>query len=279
MDAAQLRPLRVGEALDVAIKIYRQRFGALVRAAAAIVIPVAVLSGLLQISARSLDFTSSTAANPPEIRGGDVAASLVALLATLVLTFVGSQLASAASFKIVSGEYLDEPADWRSSLRVAGDRLGSLLWLAFLFVVFLALGALACVVPAIYLYGAWSVAIPVLLLEDVRGRHALKRSRQLVKGRWWPVAAVLLLSAVLTGIFQAIVGGVVLAVVAVAGNDTVDVVARVISQAAAQVVLTPFTATVITVLYFDLRVRKEGFDLELLARRLGTQSLPPVTDA
>ena len=34
---------------------------------------------------------------------------------------------------------------------------------------------------------------------------------------------------------------------------------------------TPLSAAVLTVLYFDLRVRKEGFDLELLARRLGVE--------
>ena len=45
-----------------------------------------------------------------------------------------------------------------------------------------------------------------------------------------------------------------------------------LSGAATSIFLGPFTATVLAVLYFDLRVRKEGFDLELLARRLGTES-------
>jgi hypothetical protein len=34
-------------------------------------------------------------------------------------------------------------------------------------------------------------------------------------------------------------------------------------------VTTPFQAALLTVLYFDLRVRKEGFDLELLAEGIG----------
>ena len=36
---------------------------------------------------------------------------------------------------------------------------------------------------------------------------------------------------------------------------------------------TPLQAAVLAVVYFDLRVRKEGFDLELLARRVGVE--PP----
>jgi hypothetical protein len=39
-------------------------------------------------------------------------------------------------------------------------------------------------------------------------------------------------------------------------------------------IATPAAAAFITVLYIDLRVRKEGFDLLLLARRLGVERAP-----
>ena len=64
---------------------------------------------------------------------------------------------------------------------------------------------------------------------------------------------------VLTGIASASLGAESL------GADIIRVVAGTASSA----VTTPFIAGVITVLYFDLRVRKEGFDLELLAREVG----------
>jgi hypothetical protein len=41
---------------------------------------------------------------------------------------------------------------------------------------------------------------------------------------------------------------------------------------------TPLQAALLTVLYFDLRVRKEGFDLELLAREMGAGAQPGVPD-
>jgi hypothetical protein len=273
MDAAQLRPLRVGEILDLAIKIYRARFSHMVKAVAAILLPVAVMTSLLQISANSTSFSTSGGSidSPTTVDGGDLAAFAVAIGLTAILTFIGGQLAAAATFKLVSGEYLSEEPDWHASLEVARQRLASLVWLAVLLGFFLILAFVACVVPAIYFYGAWSVAVPVLILEDLRGRKALKRSRQLVKGRWWPTMGVIVLSAILTGILQAIVSGVLVAVVAVAGNDVVDVITRGLAQATTSIFLGPFTATVLAVLYFDLRVRKEGFDLELLARRLGTE--------
>jgi hypothetical protein len=40
------------------------------------------------------------------------------------------------------------------------------------------------------------------------------------------------------------------------------------------VIATPAAAAFVTVLYIDLRVRKEGFDLLLLARRLGVERPP-----
>src|SRR5439155_5568118 len=44
----------------------------------------------------------------------------------------------------------------------------------------------------------------------------------------------------------------------------------------AGVVMTPFLAATIAIMYFDLRVRKEGLDLELVAQRLGGGgALPP----
>ena len=51
--AGRLRPLGVGEILDVAIKAYRARFATLVRAVAVLTVPVVVLDALVQISLSS----------------------------------------------------------------------------------------------------------------------------------------------------------------------------------------------------------------------------------
>jgi hypothetical protein len=204
-----------------------------------------------------------------------------------VLAYLASQIATGACFKAVSGAYLDEEEDWKESLRFARSKLGSLLWLSFLTAVCVMLGLLLCVLPGVYLWVAWSVAAPVLLLEDVRGWKALKRSRQLVKGRFWPTFGVVLLVAILTGIVQAIFVGILAGVVSVSGNEVALAIADAIGQTASGVLTTPLSAAVLTVLYFDLRVRKEGFDLELLSRRMGIDPatvanpafLPPVMPA
>ena len=282
MDPAGLRPLGVGEILDVAITIYRSRFGALVKAVSVVLGPVFVLGALIQLSVPNDDdaFESTQPGATPDFDVDQFWAFLAGTVLIGILTYIAAQVATAACFKAVGGAYFDEPADWRESLRFARSRIGPLLWLSLLFVVFLMLALVALIVPAIYLYVAWAVATPVLLLEDVRGRGALKRSRALVKGRWWPTLVVLILVGILSGVVQAVFIGLFAGVVSVSDNEVAEAVAEAVAQIAGSALTTPLSAAVLTVLYFDLRVRKEGFDLELLARRIGVDpSTAPPTDA
>lgn len=286
-----LGPLRIGEILDVALKIYRERFGTLVRAVAVLVIPVAVLVGLVQISMPD-PFTATGAPADPfapfdpgadpfdpgadpftGVDGGEVAAGAAGFLLTALLSWLATTLATAACFAIVSGAYLDRETTWQGSLRFAAARLRPLIWLYTVYGLLLFLGFLALIVPGVYLFVAWAVAVPVLLLEDVRGRKALRRSRELLRGRWWPTAAVLILVTILAGIVQAGVSGALVGVFAAGGGEVVTVVASGVANAVSSMLTTPFVAAATTVLYFDALVRKEAFDLVQLAEGLGVE--PP----
>ncbi|HEX2039888.1 MAG TPA: hypothetical protein VHF47_09195 [Acidimicrobiales bacterium] len=278
MDAATLRPLGIGETLDVAIKVYRARFGTLVKTVGVVVAPVFVLGALVQLSLLpdSEDDVVQTDPVTGEITtvdASEVWTIVAGFILLAFLTYLAAQLATAAAFKIIGASYLGEEVEWRDSLRFAFGRLRSLVWLSILTGLGLLLGFLACILPGIYLYGAWSVAVPALVLEDARGRAALGRSRRLVQGRWWPVFGVVVLSWLLTTIVSGALGGLLGGIVAFGDNDTVAAFADAVAQAAASMLTTPFAAAVATVLYFDLRVRKEGFDLELLARNVGVE--PP----
>jgi hypothetical protein len=277
MDAASLRPLGIGEILDVAIKVYRARFATLVKAVGVVVAPVHVFGALVSLSlvpdTADVVETDPLTGEITTIDTSDVWAMAAGFVLVGLLGYLAAQLATAAAFKIVAAGYLDEDMDWRDSLRFALSRLRSVVWLSILTGVGLFLAFLACIVPAIYLYGAWAVAVPALVLEGHRGRGALRRSRRLVEGRWWPVFGVVVLSAILTAIVSGALTGALSGVVAVSDNALVDAIVSAVAQTVGSMLTTPFAAAVTTVLYFDLRVRKEGFDLELLARNVGVE--PP----
>ncbi len=122
-------------------------------------------------------------------------------------------------------------------------------------------------------------ATPILVLERRGARAALRRSTEIVRGRWWRTFGVLALATVVTvfvefialpvpfAVAQEIIlatdrnpgGWMLVAVVAIGG------VGRII----AGTLVNPFNAGVIVLLYADRRMRREAFDIELRTRPPG----------
>ena len=276
VDVGQLRPLGVGEILDASIRIYRSRFLTLLKAVAVVVAPVQVLNLVILLSlpsstttTRSFSggtYTTTTGPNP------GAAFAAVALIA--IVGLVSAALAQAVSLKVITDAYLGTETGWRESLRFGLRKLASVLWVSIMHTLGLVVAFLACIVPGIWLYAAWSVAIPALLVEQTKGRRALGRSFNLVSGRWWPTAGVLILAFLLTSIVTFAFSILLIPLLMTGASATTTQTANAIASGIASVLTTPFAAAVAAVLYFDLRVRKEGFDLALLAQRIGVEAPP-----
>ena len=272
----ELRPLSVGEVLDVAIKIFFRNATTLFAIVLPIVAPVQFVSALTQISAEPDEDTfATTPTGEVTFDFDDIWLYATAIAVGVVLLVVASTLATGACFKAVGDAYLGERPTAKASLGFALRRLHSIVWVTFLGGFLALLGAIACIIPGIWLYVSFAVAVPALLTEGVRGRRALGRSRRLVKGRWWPTFGVILLGSLLGGIVSfAITGALEGLALTSPDDDVVAVVFGTIGGTVASTLTTPFQAAFVTVLYFDLRVRKEGFDLQLLAERIGLASRP-----
>jgi hypothetical protein len=94
----------------------------------------------------------------------------------------------------------------------------------------------------------------------------------LVKGRWWSTFGTYVLASILVGIASAVFAAIVLAVSGIATTDTnLRLVVAAGAAIISGVLTTPFIAAIVAVIYFDLRVRKEGLDLELLAQGVGIE--------
>lgn len=265
---AHIRPLGIGEILDLAIKIYLRHAPTFFRVVLLVVVPIQVVSSLVEISATPEDDFATTDELDREFW-----VFMTGVIAAAILTSIAVTLATAACFRGVAQAYLGEEPEWRGTIGFAFRRLHSVVWVTFLYYLAVGIGLLLCVVPGVWAGAAFAVAVPVLLTEGSKGRRALGRSRRLVKGRWWPTFAVVLIGYILTALVSGVIGAVL--GIASLGDPDSDVVALLTSAASgilASTLTTPFTAAFITVLYFDLRVRKEGFDLQLLAERIGRAS-------
>ena len=276
--APQLRPLGIGEILDVSLKIVWRNAGTLIRVVVFVVLPVQIVSALLGASlvSDSTNTFSFRSQNQATISSSDVNAAIGYGVAIVVLALISSTLASGACFRAIASAYLGEQTGWRESLRFALRRFPSLLWITFLAGLLSILGAIACLIPGIYLWVAFSVAVPAMMTEGVRGRKALGRSRSLVRNFWWRAFGVAFLGYLLTGILSSVVSGLILGISAfnTSADSLAGIVLSVIAETLSKVLTTPFLAAFVTVLYFDLRVRKEAFDLQLLAQRIGVEPPP-----
>jgi MFS family permease len=275
----QLRPLSLGEILDVSIKICLAHWRTLIKAVLVVVVPVQIVSTIVNAdyTVESFDFSTSGSQTPQETLdqfnqylGGLAIAGVLQGLAVL--------LATAACFRAIAQAYLGEQTDWRGSLSYALRLTPSLLWLTLLYVLGLLLGFVFFILPAVWLYIAWALAVPALLVEGLRGRKALGRSFGLVAGRWWRTFGVIVVGFILATIVSTVAQAVFfVGIFAADGNDTLVLVLSAIAGIVGLAVSTPFQAALLTVLYFDLRVRKEGFDLELLAQEIGGKVQPVAT--
>lgn len=265
-----MRPLSVGELLDAAFAAVRRNFGTLVLCTLVVTVPVAIVNSLITASTSDTAFDFATRTT---ITGNDVGPYVAGTLATALLSLVAQTLTTAACLRTLGGDVVSAPASAGESLRYAASRIGPLLLVALLYALALVGGVLMCLVGAVWLGVLFCLATPAVLFEEARGTAAMRRSRQLIDGHWWRTFGALivgyLIVAVLQGVLGALIGGVLLAN---SDSTLVNAVAITIANIIGLAVALPFAAALLTYIYFDLRVRKEGFDLQLLAQRIEAPS-------
>jgi hypothetical protein len=260
-----LRPLGIGEILDAGIKLFMRHWQPLVLSVVGLILPVQILSALVTASVAPEQFDVTTTESG--VDEGEEAEFLVGQGVIALLSVISVLLATAVCFKAVADAYLGVEPEWRRSLRFAVRRLGGLLGVALVGGLLVALATLALIVPGIWLFVMYSVAVPALLLERIGPVQALRRSFRLVRGRWWPTAGALVVGYLLISILGALVTAVIMVIPAVVAEDNTlaGAVGAVVGGTVGSVLTTPYSAAVVTLLYFDLRVRKEGLDLQLIA--------------
>jgi hypothetical protein len=267
----EAEPLGVGGIVSAAFDLYRSQATKLWTIVAFIIVPVEavvvileriVLSGGISIARDGTIYTTDSTA--------------VLLLAVIVFGFLAAIVTVGALSKCLLDAYTGHPSDWRHSLRFAGERIGSLAWLAVLSGVLLAIAYVLVVIPGIYLTVSWLVAVPVLMFEGIGGYAALRRSHELVKGRWWATFGALLV-AIVCIVALSIVVGLILGGIASSNHISVILVVGGVSRIVSAIVTYPIVAAISAVIYVDLRRRKEHVSPEQLIGAGEPSSTSPST--
>lgn len=134
---------------------------------------------------------------------------------------------------------------------------------------------LASVLVSSYLSIKFSVAPPAMVLENLGVFAALGRSWRLTRGNFWRLLGINILTAIITFMVASIFLGITEALgaifVVVGSSSPEDILASLntiyiltmVMSTIAQLLILPFTSSVNALLYIDLRMRKEGLDVEL----------------
>jgi hypothetical protein len=259
-----LRQMGIGELIDGSVKLYRRDWLALVGIAAFVLIPftliqVWVTQGLVaQVDPTVFDESLLT----------DI---LIVSLVFIVIQFLIVQpFLVAAMTRAAADAYLGEQVSIGRVSRYALSKLPAILWISVQTLVATLIGFLLLVIPGIIIAVRLTLAPPVLVVEDIRGSSALGRSWRLTEGHAWRVFGALVLAALITAIGAAIITIPTELIAAMLPDD--GWIVSTLGTMLATVLITPFSILIVVLLYFDLRVRKEGFDIELMAQELAATS-------
>ena len=280
-----LRPLRLGELLDQAIRLYRRNFVTFIGIIAVIHIPLMILqtasTALMTSSLGSL----ATASRPEEIFTNY--AYWGGILSTLVITFVQfilvQGIATGALTRAVADNYLGKQTSILDAYRGIKDSwvslLGALLIIVLLFIVLFLWWLVPCVgwftglgMMAFLMAAVSPLVAPVVVLEKQGALASIRRAWDLARRRFWPVLGTVfvlyLFSLLIVNGPAAIANALLTLAIGSFGDPTAGIVITTIIQSLVSLVFVllyyPLQMAAFTLIYFDLRVRTEGFDLALL---------------
>jgi hypothetical protein len=294
-----LGPMRLGHILDGAFRLYRMRFGTFLVVVALVALPYQAL--VLAMTLSSLEPVMVL----PGLTIQQPAAWVSFVSLPIQFLFVAPFL-TATVVKAAAETILGHASTVGSTLRAALPKLHSILWVTALVglagvvlylpgIVLILAGAfasppnvsalglglillLAVISPALILFARFSFAPAVVMVEDLHGIAALRRSWQLVRGLTKKVLGTNVVAGLMVGVLPFIVGLIFLVIAIMSLRDASGTGglgpgfygARQAVYALIAILTTPFITLVGVLLYFDARVRKESFDLTLMAKQIGT---------
>jgi len=213
-----------------------------------LLIPVVVVITLLQLLLlQATDLFGSVT--------GDLAGlfAYLALVSGLILTLFGFAVVQAATAGALVELDAGRPVGPTAAGRLAIHRIRPLLGtIAIVSVAWVALTTTGVLIPvAIWLAVRWSLLAPVVELEGVSSLAALRRSGELVRGRWIRVGSLVGLGTAIALAAGPLVGALLI----FASNSSLALLNLVAGVVYA--IALPFVALVTAYVYFDSRTRHE----------------------
>jgi len=255
----EIRARSIGEMIDGALQIYRDNLRLLLTLSFAVGVPMyAITNTVMHLSGAG--------------RGGKEGATavLTASFLSLPVYTIGHVISRVALTWAIVRMFRGEPCTARDALNVAMKRFWPTLGSDMIVGLGTWVCAIALVIPGVIFLVHRLLNVQAIVVEGKGASASLARSKELIKGAGYRGTWAWFFTALLT--------------MAVSFGFTAVVPASVpwlLKQTLAAVpylVLAPITPAVLTLAYFDCRVRKEGFDLRVLAEQTLGAGPPPFAE-
>jgi hypothetical protein len=243
-----LRPRSATELIDAAFQVYRRAPVPFMVAMALVYVPWLAIRLLFQVEIPQA----------PDQFTPTVVRDLMVFLVGGVLIY---GLAGGVVSLLARAAYLDEPIDVAAAFRHTLARVVPLTVATVITFLLIGLGFFFLLVPGILLIGRFFAVRQSVVLEDQGAFGALGRSGRLASHNYLRILGTLLLVAILTTVVNL---GSALLINLQPSKVIANVFATVVT-----ILIYPILGITETMLYFDARIRNEGFDVEYLAATVG----------
>jgi MFS family permease len=285
--SSDLGPMTLGELLDRTFSLYRRNFLLFVGIVA---LPHLILLAF-QLSSVVLRLGRSATL---------AAAGVIWTLATVIVQLGAVAASQGATVIAVSRVHLDRPVSIAQSFAGIKGRIlyfalimigtwigiGLVVFVPVLIGIGLNIGAWSVlfiipgIIAGVILALMWALTIPVAVLEDTGLRDSVSRSAALTKGFRWRVFIVYLIFLVITYMVLMVWQIPIIAIMAAAARTSKVVpqnmlwaqIALPIGTFISQCLVAPLMTIGFSLLYYDLRIRKEAFDLQLMMSSLDSDT-------
>jgi len=259
MDAAsspRFEPMTTGVLLDRAFRLYTGNFSLMLGIAASAYVPFYLIMLVIE---------SSVGGNLPARTVG-LTTLLFQLVFLILWSSIAFPIASGATTYAISERYLGNNVTISEAMRRALSHFWSLSIAQITATIRVVFGFLLLIIPGILWMLSYSLIVPAIIVEGQRALPSLRRSRDLIRGyrgkAFCIVLVVNLLQVVLAGGVN-VIAGLIFSSETGGGAILNSALNNLLS-----IFLTPLGIIAAILLYYDMRIRKEGFDLEMLSRAL-----------
>jgi hypothetical protein len=249
MDTHNLKPRTALELIDASFQFLRENFAVLFTVTAVTYAPIALAQYLAATHIADAGMS----------------------LGTMIVSWVFSAMAQAATIEIVAARYMGESITPADALRAVWRRLATVLGVTLYYGIYVALATMLFIIPGIYVATKYFGAMAAAMVEGQTMNDAMKRSATLTDGSKRRVLNIFGLTLIIYFMLNAAITGIAAAFMSAPMAMLMAQVARAITN--------PFIYILVTLVYFDLRIRREGldFDAMLAPTALGAAGSPAPT--